>query len=279
MGDEVNAGSRLWLLLAVHLIMGVAPVWMFQGSGSVAMLPVIWAIAALSLGQAMLLAFLVGMAPAGLAARIGGGLLGAAYLSLWQAMGETFGPGGSHQSFVASYLRTLPMMAGIVAIIAGMFLLIRLRGTTLRRLSPDELVGVSSKVRYSVHNLLLIMSVCAVVLALAKHLEQDVSATGLDGWQMAAEAALFLIIFPINTACAAWAALKPTGVLLRTAFVAIVALFLGAAMSLSAGQFGQAWWLWASGMLIPLLSTAVVYLSLLVVRSCGYRLVPRLPAG
>jgi hypothetical protein len=89
--------------------------------------------------------------------------------------------------------------------------------------------------------------------------------------------ALMIITFLINSICAAFAALGTGQIRLRIVLVLTVASLLGIALSL-AGRFDQndmfPWWM-APPMLMTVLSTAIVLGSLLVVRSCGYRLIPK----
>ncbi len=67
---------------------------------------------------------------------------------------------------------------------------------------------------------------------------------------------------------------------LRTVLVLTVALLLGIALSL-AGRFDRndmfLWWM-APPMLMTVLSTSIVLGALFVVRSCGYRLIPKAAA-
>ena len=269
---------KLRLLLAVHLIIGIAPAATHLIPPSILLLPAVWALAALSVAQLMLLSFWVGMAPTKGTKRLLGALCGTAYVSIWPVVAQCFLPEGNGQerSLITSYLVMLSSYGALIVLFAGAFILIRRRGTNLQRLSASDLQVTLPRVQYSIHQLLVIMSISCVVLALVKNARSGAtSSAGFDEWQFVAAVGLMLIVFLVNVVCAAWAALSLGETHLRIALVSVVAVLLGIAFSVAAGHHREAWWLFVFGSLIPLLSTAIVILSLLVVRSCGYRLVPK----
>ncbi len=129
--------------------------------------------------------------------------------------------------------------------------------------------------QYSILHILIVMSFVAVVLTLVRNARGADALSVWHTWQVVCMFALMIITFFINTICAAFAALRAGQVRLRILLVLIVASLLGIAVSLGARHDSLAWWLVPSAMLVTVLPTAVIVGSLLVVRSCGYRLVPK----
>ena len=136
----------------------------------------------------------------------------------------------------------------------------------------------ADRLRFSVLNLLVVTSLVAVVLMLVQSSRGDVSASSVSGptWQSVATYALGFVIFSTNTLCAAQAALGKGSVPRNVLLVLLVAMFSGLALSLAAHQDQMGWLFVAGGTSIVVIPTLIVVASLLVVRSCGFRLVPKL---
>jgi hypothetical protein len=147
---------------------------------------------------------------------------------------------------------------------------------TLTRRELDNAAPRKDKFQFTVLNLLVIMSFVAVVLTLVHGSRGDGNTTSVKGqnWQSAATYALGFVIYLINTACAAHAALR-TGLVRRNILlVLLVSILSGVAFSLAAHQDRLGYWFIAWGTLTVLIPTLIVIASLLVVRSCGFRLIP-----
>ncbi len=269
---------RIRLLLVVHLIVGIAPVGMFLIQYSNWMFPWMWALSALSIAQLMLLSFWAGMATTKGAIRLLGALCGTAYVTTWYEVAPLLSPNysGLEQSFATSFLVEFSSDIAVVLLFAGAFMLIRRSGTKLRRLSLSESHATPARVQYSILNLLVILSISSVVFGLTRSARTaETSTAGFVDWQSLAGIGLMLIVFLVNVVCAAWAALSPGGIRLRIVLVLFVAVLLGIAFSVASGNDSGSWWIFVCASLIPVLSTAIVILTLLVVRSCGYRLLPK----
>ncbi len=76
----------------------------------------------------------------------------------------------------------------------------------------------------------------------------------------------------VNTACAVPATLQAGSALRSVMMSLLVSVLLGLAVTFSLRHDSFAWWLVAGGTLIAVVPTAIVIVSLLVVRSCGFRL-------
>ena len=88
---------------------------------------------------------------------------------------------------------------------------------------------------------------------------------------------LFLPVrhFFVNTACAVFATLGFGNVRRNIALVLAVAVLLGVAAAIAMRTDTVSWWLFGGSILIVVVPTLIVLVSLLVVRSCGYRLIRR----
>jgi hypothetical protein len=263
---------KIKLLLAVHLAVGIAPAAMFFG-GDLRWLPLMWALGGLSLGQLMLLAFWGGMGTTSAGRRLLGMVLGGVYLALWPTVGMILSP-YTEGSIAMFFMRSVAMNYAALVIFAGIFLLIRGRFVELRLVEHPQ-VFRQGRYQFSVLGLLLVTSLIAVVLGLTR------AATAAEAavWHELAATLLAIGAFIANMLAAPWAALMPGPVRLRVALALVIALLLGLALAFAANfrlPFPE-WrtWLITGQTLAFALPSLVVILSLLVVRWCGYRLVPR----
>jgi len=269
--------SRLKALVAIHLAVGTLPVASFLIPADVRFLPLMWAIGAVGVGQLMLLAFWVGMSKIKGLKRMAGALCGTAYLTVWPMITISWphetAPSGI--SLAQSYLALFAINSLIVLLFAAVFWLIRRWSTELRQVDTSRESIAPGRFQYSILHILIVMSVVAVVLVLVRNARAADAMSAWHFWQMASMYALMIIAFLINTICAAFAALGAGQVRLRILLVLIVASLLGVAMSLAARHDTLRWWMVPSGMLVTVFPVVIVIGSLLVARSCGYRLVPK----
>jgi len=230
---------------------------------------------AFSIGSLMLLAFWLGM---------GGGefflrllLVGLAVLTVafWQlfpeiVLGRSQIGGWATLEFYAYLVAMWGLFAGLVAVA---FLIARIWLIVVRPLRPDDL-SRRSWIKFSMLHLLAAMSLCAVIFPLIRVARSESQgAGGLLAMTLAlgiGYSALFA-----NTLAAAYAALgrKPLAPRIAVSFVAAIAL--GLMVSFATGHDEYGWRMILSEQLIFVVSTAVIVGSLLVVRSCGYRLMRR----
>ena len=269
--------SRIKVLLGFHLLIGTAPAATYMLPLSAWLLPAMWALAAISVAQLMLLSFWVGMASNPRAARLLGSLCGTAYVTAWPFVAQLLLPQSVEDgpSLTTTYLIMFCSYYAMVILIAAAFTLIRRRGTSLRRLTATDTEAAPARIQYSVSHLLMVTSISAIVLAFLRNAKADLSANEFSEWQFVAGICLMLIVFLVNSVSAAWAALSLGPIRLRVGLVFIVAVLLGIALSVSMGHLEVSWWLLLGGSSITVFFTAIIIGSLLIVRSCGYRLVPR----
>lgn len=268
--------SRLRALVIAHLAIGVLPVAGFlvpHGSGY---LPLKWAMLGVVFGQLMLLSFWVGMSPVKGGLRLAGALCGTAYVVAWPmtAAWLSRSPAGWVYiiGFAVAYVARCSGFSLVVLLLAGVFVLIRRFRAELRLVANPDGLDAPARSQYSILHVLVVMALVSVALGLI----QSARVADVPHARQYFEA-LMVITFFVNTIFAAFAALGAGQVRLRIALVLTVALLLGIALSLT-GRFDRndmfLWWL-APPMLMTVLSTGIVLGSLLVVRSCGYRLVPK----
>ena len=277
--SESEAGnSSGWLprapglrwLIAAHLALAVVPA--VTGLAP-APLPLTWTTASVSIGQLMLLSFWAGMGTSKGSYRLFGTVCGVAYSQFWRVPGASLGP-HSHAAPIRNILASLAAHYGVVLLLAGVFLLFRRMGTELRRAGSEEAAVGPARLQYSILHVLLIISVVAVVLGLVQTVRRPQDAPVTTG-QVVALLALVIVVVLVNLVCTAWAALGTGPIRLRVSLVLIVAVLLGIAMPLATGIDELGWRLFVAQGLVTVLSTVIVLVSLLVVRSCGYRLIPK----
>lgn len=273
-----NPHQRIRRLVATLLVLCAAPVLALLFPLNVYYMPLLWATSALPLGVIMTLSFWVGLGNRPPLARLLWGMLGAIYVAAWSVAPNLIGYAlssdpntlGSPQDYA---LGIAPYFA-LVAVFGGMFMLIGRYWSLTQATGEDS--KSPSKSQFSVLNLLLLTTIVAVLMTLIR--ESRNSATSDNILAMLVTAILAFSIFFCNTACAAFAALMPTPIKRNCVLVLCISVLFGIAISLAAGHDRIGWWFVASGPLVSVMPTAVVLVSLLVVRSAGYRLV-RKPAG
>ena len=267
---------RLRALVITHLALGVLPVAGFLVPPGNRYLALKWALIAVGFGQLMVLSFWVGMSTVKGVLRLVGALCGTAYVVAGLLLAESLSPYSTGPTrlteYVTLYVGLFSVYSLVVFLLAGVFWLIRRSSTELRLVADPNGLVAPARFQYSVLHILIVMAFVSVVLGLVRSARvADVP----NAWHNVD--ALMIITFFVNSICAAFAALGTGQIRLRIALVLTVALLLGIALSL-AGRFDRTdmflWWM-APPVLMTVLSTAIVLGSLLVVRSSGYRLIPK----
>lgn len=279
MHDRTSVPIRLWGVVVAQLLLGIAPLasyslpqhtgWMVQS---------MWALSAISFAQLMLLSFWVGMGNNAGIVRALGGFAGIAYISIWPVASPYVSPHFEGQllpPFAKELFTQFATYAGFALLLSGCFLLLRWKGTQLTHLSKLNSTVAPPRVNYSIFHLLILMSTCAFVLGLTRAAHPtDETSTGSTTLSYAALLILALLGMVINSMGAAWASLSLNSPWSRLALVSAIALLLGIAFAVSTRLYATSWRIFIPASLIPVLSTATVVVTLLVVRSFGYRLVP-----
>lgn len=280
MHDESSARQRLKGLVVAQLFLGMAPL-------GTALLPIhgawviagIWAISAVSLAQLMLLSFWVGMGGNAVIVRVLGGIVGTAYLTTWAIAAYSVSLLDAQydsQPLVNGFLTTFLPYAASVLLSSACFLLLRRRCTELVHFSESSAKVAHSRVRFSIFHLLILISTCSLLLSLMRIARPSYEKiTEHDMISFAALYILTLLVRTINSLCAAWASLSLSSPWARIIIAICIAFVLGTVEAFSLGHDVFSWWIIISACLDSVLSTAIVIASLLVVRSCGYRLIPK----
>ncbi len=261
---------KLKRLLAVHLVLGVAPAAMFLSPADVPWIPLRWALAGIPVGQLILLSFWAAMSGSSARRRLVGALVGVLYLAIWPAVPVAVVSNVEGQVAFA-FARFCMTNAAVVIVFGGVYLVIRRRVAELCHVD-DVSALPAARFQFSILNLLLITSVVAIILGLVRASGQDDPKTlsTLLGEVLA------VVAFIVNLVAVPWAALTPGRVRWRVVLAALVAVMLGMAMSfgMQSGFAIPEWrvWLFATQSLTFAIPPMVVMVSLLVVRSCGYRL-------
>ena len=271
---------RLTLLVAVHLCLAAAPlVWLFVPLER--RFPLLWSIESIPLGGLMLLAFWIGMGNQRLVRSLLIGFAACLYFSFFPAIvavvkaqqsGEAI---GSPLELLARLEESMGSCLIVVGPISAAFFVSR-RAWQLATPVVAHEQTLTDAFRFSVLNLLVVMSLVALVLGLARASHHSTTATvQSQQWRLLASYALIFVIFVINTVCAAHSTLQMAAVRRNVVLVLLVSLFSGVALSLAFGYESIAGTHVLGGASIIVIPTLIVIASLLVVRSCGFRLIRR----
>lgn len=266
--------DRLKVLLAVHLVLGISPAAMFLYQGGPLMLPLIWSLSSIPLGQVMLLAIWAGLGASTTARRWMGTLAGVAYLATWPSLAPVF----SHYTegaFATVFVRCIAVYATLALLLTGMFLLVRRQLAELVRADDPELLP-QHRLQFSILHVLIVTSVFAIILGLARtSTRADVAGT----WSSAVAYTMMIVVYGTNLVMTAWAALSPGRPHWRLAVAFAVAIVLGMIISYTAlyrlPTPESQLWLFCMQTICFAIPPLIVAASLLVVRSTGYRLVPK----
>jgi hypothetical protein len=274
MKSELVREPRIKLLLAALVVLCATPMIQPLIPFNVYWMPLFWAASAIPVGALLTVSFWVGMGNSPLVLRLILGLVGAIYAALWGCTSIILvqrlnSPSGVTQNQPISWIAHVSQYALLVTVFGGTFMALR-RWWRLE-LAANVDSPSPSKAQFSILNILLLTAAVAVVMALIR--VSRTTPTANIGSGMLAATVLGFGTFFFNTACAAFAALSPTPTRRNCMLVLCVSALLGFAISLASGHERVWWWLIIGGAFISVVPTAVVLMSLLVVRSAGYRLI------
>lgn len=275
---ELPVKARLKWLIILHLLVGIAPLASFSLPNGTWTIEAGYALGSLTFAQLMLLSFWVGMSGDTGIVRAVGGLLGTAYIATWPVLAQYVSPHFVEHELppiTRELLVRFSSFAAFTLLFSGCFVLLRRKGTTLEHLSTFDAAVERPRVKYSVLHLLVLMSTCSLLLSLARIAQPtDQTDTEQSTLSLVAIFILMMVVFAINSICAAWASLSLNSPWSRIGLTVGIAILLGISFGVATGHYSLSWRIFIPVCLIPVLSTAIVIVSLLVVRSCGYRLVP-----
>jgi hypothetical protein len=270
--------TRIPWLIGTHIVLAVSPLLGIFIPLDERFLFLIWVVFALPLGGLMALALWIGMGPTRVWWRILAGVVASGYFAIWPFIWEGVqmpadGPG---TGLLVGYLMAVVPYAVIIFSMAGMFGLMggRFKLAHVAECKPP----VDDRFRFSVLQILIVMSTVAIILSLLRGVqtEDKGAAHGTFSWPWFAENALGILIYVINTACAAHATLRLGRVKWSIAGVVVVSALFGIVVASSLHQEVMGWWYFFGSTLIIVIPTLVLIATLLVVRSCGIRLVRRM---
>jgi hypothetical protein len=276
--------ARIKILVAMHLLLGMTPavgIIVFSNSMSIAWLMYVvhtfynfgFFLSLLSV-QTMLLSFWIAMGTSKGIKRLIAGFLGSAYMMMWPSIGILLSQSASYpeESPRVAFLNSFPMICATILISAGIIILILRRSIELHRVSDPEITIAPKRIQFSILHLLMILSIAAVALGLAKNAALDPAPPTV--FQIALVYSWYIVFCIISTICLAWAALGTDRLVLRF-FAAIIVVILLNIIDLIFKYQSQ--WELRQEIGASIITIGLVSISLLVVRSCGYRLVPKTP--
>jgi hypothetical protein len=263
-------------LIAFHLIVPIAPAVAFQFIADGFPIAFIWILAALPFGSCMTLGVWLGMGRSRFWWRLLTSILGVAYLAFWIGLGSALANNWdlSVADVLRSYLNGLiPFGIGLL-LFGGLFLLLG-RIYRIDRDCPLLEAPAPGRFRFSVLHVLVLMSLVAVILTLLRSVRATTPerTTSFLGWS--ADDSLGAVVFLLNAGGAAYATLSPMNVKRNLSFVIVVSILSGVVIAFATNNDQSDWWLFLASMSVGIIPTLVELGSLLVVRSCGYRLVGR----
>jgi hypothetical protein len=238
------------------------------------MLPLIWSLISLPFGSLMTLSVWVGLGRTRLLWRIAIGLAASFYLAVWPFVNQSISLPASLRPghWFMDYLEAVAPFSIFLFLFGGVFMLIGLR-FRLAHIGRDAMPPRREGFRFSMLQILVVMSIVAVVLSLVRANRE--SQAGSDStWDWLIMMAFLFVMFIVNTVCAAFATLGLGSVKRNVGMVLVVSIALGIATAI-AMRNDEMPWLFFGSTLIAIVPTLTVLVSLLVVRSCGYRLIRR----
>ncbi len=283
MPSEPGDCSRIRWLVGAHLVLAAAPLLGLLMQLDMRTLPILWALIALPLGGLLTLSVWIGLGQTRLLRRVAIGLAASFYLSVWPFIQEAVQMHDSAgmaiyksaSDWFMGYLEAVAPFAIILFLFGGTFMLIGLR-FKLALAEPGTAALRNERLQFSMLQIMVVMSVVAVILSLLRATRK--AGGGESTWDWFMMNAFMFVIFFVNTACAAFAALGTGKVKRNVGLVFAVSILLGVAVAIAMHNDLAGWWLFVGSMTLAIVPTATALLSLLVVRSCGYRLVRRVRA-
>jgi MFS family permease len=204
-------------------------------------------------------------------------LIATAYMAIWPIVSDWIGSSWATDPLerIRDYAEAFGAYSALVILFGCMFILLGRRLKLVRLASPDALPR-GERFQFTVLHVLVLMSLVAVLLTLLRTARNNSGAEDSSSvFGLTADVSLAALTFFLNTACAAYAVLWPSNVRRNIGLVLLVSTLLGIVIAFATRNDESAWWLFVGSMFIGIVPAVVEIVSLLVVRSCGYRLVRR----
>ena len=249
-GDFSHSHPRptaIYALVAVHLLLAIAPLSMALIPFSIRALPLGWALASISYAQVMLLSMWIGMTRGRTIPKILLAITVAVYSSFWSVAGWAVFTDGRLENI--SSLTTLQPLLFLLAILAMLSFLMAGASRLMRSIrfvNKSEAVVADPGIRFSLCTILAILTSASVVLGLTR-LSNVKIAEEHSSSLMTAEMLLAIVVFALNLLTIILATLGAGPTKLRLFGVLLVAVSLGFSMAIGAGNspFTEPWWIFA----------------------------------
>lgn len=266
---------QLRWLVGAHVVLAAAPLLGLLLPFSMETLPILWALVSLPIGGLMTLSVWIGLGSTRLLWRVAIGLAAVFYVALFPFICDwaQFRASSPKSEQIMAYLEAVGPMVIVLFLFGSTFMLIG-HWFKLARPESQRQALRTGRFQFSMLQIMLAMSVVAIVLSLLRATRQADRSTNSTSESFVMDAFMFVIFF-VNTACAAFAALRVGKAGWNVCLVLVVSVLLGVATSLAMRYETMGWWLFVNSMFIVIIPTAMVSASLVVVRSCGYRLIRR----
>ena len=269
--DDRCEMSYLKTILLVHAFLALAPLGIRFVPPHVSALPVIWALASITMSQLMLLSIYLGMFAGRTRNKLGVVTVGIMYLGICQVIGqEGLDAGTPVVSIAGAYLRFVGMDAGILVILTGVLACARRATGSVRRMRVVPPNPADTRPQYSLLTLLLVLSLAALVMGLVRSTRMADGPS--DAAAMVVQYVFFATVFGINIVATVWSTLGVGSVPRKLAVVVAVSAILGLSLGVGARHDTIGWWLLASSSLMTLIPTAIIASTLLSLRPLGFRL-------
>ncbi len=269
--DDRFEMSYLKTILVVHAVLAIAPFGIRFVPPHVSALPVIWALASITLSQLMLLAIYLGMFADRTRNRLGFVAVGIVYLGACQVISQQAMDASTPiVSIAGAYLGYVGMDAGILFVITGVLACTRRVTGSVRRMREIPPNPVNTRPQYSLLALLLVLSLAALVMGLVR--SSRMADEPSNAAAMVVQYVLFATVFSTNIVATVWATLGIGSVPRKLTAVVAVSVILGLSLGVGARHDAIGWWLLAWSSLMTLIPTAIIASTLLSLRPLGFRL-------
>jgi hypothetical protein len=293
LASSVNETVRLRWLIAIHLLLATVHAWIPLLPTTMRHVPALWALTGISVTPMLLLALWCALGTSRLRRQLLGGLLGVLYLGCCTVLREIVRRSQLHDSppsmpdlgnTLAHYgidlLQAMGLTNLFLIIFAGVLRALSPSIEKLQRIPPADDQPIAGRPQFSIQHLLAGVTLAAVVCGLSRGASYRWPPWTPVDWQGLSQEGLFVIADSAVLIAAARGALSPGPIGGRAWRALAFAALVGIAYSIAMPSGDLAWWVAAwwwillNGILLMTLPAAILIASLLVVRSCGFRLVP-----
>src|SRR4051812_7502341 len=218
--------SRIRWLIGTHLILAAAPLLGMLMQFDMQTLPLLWALGSLPLGGLITLSVWIGVGRMRLLWRVAIGLAAVFYLSAFSFIthfAEVTEP-LTTADWIMGYLEAAGESALLLLLLSGTFMLVG-RRFKLALVEPEAGPPPGRQLQFSMFQIMILMSVVAIVLSLLR-ITRSVIGHEPSTWETITVYSFMFIMFLVNAACAAFAALGSRNVKRNAVLVVTVSILL-----------------------------------------------------